>query len=133
MVLKGIRMKRQAARVTEIIAGVIAVMTLTAESDSLSFRHSIIGIILILYIVQGFWQSKRFYPSLLFSAIFALAMLLALGKLVDFLRDTYFRLTVDRDFAYFWLRLLLRTRCLNRKPGSAKNCRFSNISISASN
>ena len=108
MVLMGARMKRQAERVTEMIAGVIAVMTLAAESDSFSFRHSIIGILLVLFIVRGFWQSKTFYESLLFAAIFALATLLAFGKLIDFVRDIdFFRLTVDRDFAYLWLWLFL--------------------------
>ena len=99
-------MKRQTAPVTEMIAGVIAVIALAAESDSFSFRHSIIGIILVLFIVQGFWKSKTFYLSLLFSAIFALVTLLALGKLIDFVRDSdFFRLKVDRDFAYLslWL------------------------------
>ena len=97
-------MKRQTAPVTEMIAGVIAVIVLAAESDSFSFRHSIIGIILVMFIVQGFRESKTFYLSLLFSTIFALATLLTLGKFIDFLRDTdFFRLKVDRDFTYFLL------------------------------
>ena len=126
-------MKRQTERVTEMVAGVIAVMTLAAESDKFSFRHSIIGILLALFIVRGFWQSKTFYESLLFAAIFALAALLAFGKLIDFVRDTdFFRLKVDRDFAYFWLwlsltgwvlaiDLLLENRRVKRRIGAESN------------
>lgn len=101
-------MKHQKAPVTEMIAGVIAVMALATETDGFSFRHSIIGTILVLFIAQGFWQSKTFYLSLLFSAIFALATLLVLGKLIDFVRDAdFFRLTLDRDFTYLCLWLFL--------------------------
>ena len=135
-------MKRQTERVTEMVAGVIAVMTLAAESDKFTFRHSIIGILLAMFIIRGFRQSKTFYESLLFVAIFALAVLLASGKLIDFIRDTdFFRLTIDRDFAYFWLwlsltgwmlaiDLLLENRRVKKRTGVNSDTKQKNMSES---
>jgi len=103
---------KQEASITELVVGVIAVMSLAVGADAYSFRNTIVGIILVLFVVQGFWREKRLYPSILFSAIFAVALLVAIGKPVDFCGDEYFYDYVSRDVSHFLLWLLISVSSL---------------------
>ncbi len=100
-------MNKQTDSVIEMVAGVIGVVAFTTETTSFSYRHSIIGAMLVLYVLPGFRRSKTLHASLLFSCIVSLLTLLTVGKAIDWLRDTYVRLSVERDLLYVYLWLVL--------------------------
>lgn len=108
-------MKNQSIGITEIIAAAITGMIIVAESNHFSLRHSIIGMILVLFLIRNFEQPKTILDSMLFPAIFALVILLTFGKLIDFIRDTCFTQIISRDFTYFglWLFLTLFVSVIN--------------------
>jgi hypothetical protein len=102
--------------VTDLVVGVIAVMSLGATSEYFSLTDMIIGIILVLFVSQGWPRSKTFYQSLLFSAVFALAALLIAGKALDLLRDNYFDKEISREVTLSgaWLAICLVSFIIDR-------------------
>ena len=101
-------MNSQDRSTLEMVAGIIGVFALT-ESDSFGWRHVMIGLILTLYVLAYFARHKTKYESIVYCATASLVVLLTLGKAIDWLRDTHFRIAVARDavLAFTWLALLI--------------------------
>ena len=93
----------------EMIAGTVGLFALIEECDSFSYLHMILGFMLVLFILRGIKRHKSLYEAVLYCAAASLPILLTLSKLLDCIRDKYFRDVVSRDviLALLWIVLLI--------------------------
>lgn len=99
------KMRKKGDPKLEMLAAAISLFVLTADRESFGYMHMIMGAVLGMFVLRSFRCQKDIYGTLLFSAVLALLAVLAVGRPIDWLRDSCFRKSVSRDeiFSIAWL------------------------------
>jgi hypothetical protein len=89
----------------------------------------IIGLVLTLYMFEGFRRHKTLYEASVYCAVASLVVLLMLGLPLDWLRDNFLRDSVARDvaLALVWVALfiimLILHRLMSRREEATREAR----------
>ena len=110
-------MNKNSTPLIETIAGAIGIFAIMDQCESFNLKHTMIGVVLFLYVFQGFRRYKSLNSSILFCAISALPIVLTVGILLDWIRDTYWRKMLSRDtlLALAWFLFSIIMLVIERK------------------